>query len=147
MCDELALQAASQQSELIFETAVRPLTITGDKTQIAVALRALCVNALEALTTGGRVAVALEESSPLGDFVQITVSDNGPGIAPEMRRHIFGPFYSGREAGRGLGFGLTKCWRIVTLHGGQIDVESPAGSLTRFTILLPRDTGQSPPAS
>ena len=144
ICEELRPLAANQQTELIFETAVRPLTIMADKTQIAVALRALCANALEALVRGGCVSVALEESSPFGDFVQIAVSDNGPGIAAEARRPIFDPFYSGREAGRGLGFGLSKCWRIVTMHGGRIEVESQPNAVTRFMIALPREATPSP---
>jgi signal transduction histidine kinase len=72
-----------------------------------------------------------------GDVVQIVISDDGPGIAPELHSKIFDPFYSGREAGRGLGFGLSKCWRIVTLHGGWIDVSSQPGQGTTFTLGLP----------
>jgi C4-dicarboxylate-specific signal transduction histidine kinase len=50
---------------------------------------------------------------------------------------MFDPFYSGREAGRGLGFGLSKCWRIVTDHGGQVVVHCPAGGGAEVSILLP----------
>jgi C4-dicarboxylate-specific signal transduction histidine kinase len=50
---------------------------------------------------------------------------------------MFDPFYSGREAGRGLGFGLSKCWRIVTDHGGQVVVHSPAGGGSEISMLLP----------
>jgi hypothetical protein len=134
---ELAPQAATGNCELALEMPERPVVISADKTQIAVALRALCVNALEALVTGGNIVIKLAESLPVRDAVQITVSDDGPGISPEVRRHIFDPFFSGREAGRGLGFGLSKCWRIVGLHGGQIDVNSTPGSGARFTITLP----------
>ena len=56
----------------------------------------------------------------------LQIEDNGPGIPPEVRPHIFDPFYSGREAGRGLGFGLSKAWRIITLHGGSLSVDSAA---------------------
>ncbi len=101
ICEELRPLAANQQTELIFETAVRPLTIMADKTQIAVALRALCANALEALVRGGCVSVALEESSPFGDFVQIAVSDNGPGIAAEARRpHLRSVLFGARSRSR-----------------------------------------------
>jgi C4-dicarboxylate-specific signal transduction histidine kinase len=65
------------------------------------------------------------------------VTDDGPGIAPDVRPHIFDPFFSGREAGRGLGFGLSKAWRIVTEHGGQLTVESPAEPGARLSIELP----------
>jgi signal transduction histidine kinase len=69
--------------------------------------------------------------------VEIRVADNGPGILPEHRRHLFDPFYSSRQAGRGLGFGLSKCWRIVTNHGGRIEVQSEPGQGATFTIRLP----------
>ncbi len=57
---------------------------------------------------------------------------------PDERRHIFDPFFSARQAGRGLGMGLPKCWRIVTNHGGRIDVQSEPGQGAAFTITLPR---------
>ena len=59
--------------------------------------------------------------------LRISVRDDGPGITPEQRRHIFDPFYSARQAGRGLGLGLSKAWRIVAQHGGRIEVASQAG--------------------
>ena len=61
----------------------------------------------------------------------------GPGFSEEERQHLFDPFYSGREAGRGLGFGLSKCWRIVRNHGGRIDVQSDPGRGATFEITLP----------
>jgi len=67
------------------------------------------------------------------------VIDDGPGIDAEARRHLFDPYYSARQAGRGLGLGLSKCWRIIaTNHHGRIDVESQPGQRTVFTIKLPK---------
>ena len=67
--------------------------------------------------------------------VLVEVTDNGAGIAEEVRQHMFDPFYSGREAGRGLGFGLSKCWRIVGLHGGRVEVENlPDGARLRIEL-------------
>lgn len=140
--DELVPQARSTNTELILRLPAAPVTICADKTQIAVAVRAVCVNALEALTSGGRVDVELHEPTSLSNTAQLTISDTGPGIAEETRRHIFDPFYSGREAGRGLGFGLSKCWRIVTMHGGQVAVESSPGKGAQFTISLPKSNGR-----
>jgi signal transduction histidine kinase len=68
--------------------------------------------------------------------VWIQIHDDGPGLKPEERRHIFDPFYSARQAGRGLGLGLSKAWRIVTNHGGRIEVESLPGQGATFTIVL-----------
>jgi hypothetical protein len=144
---ELASGAAAQATQLIFETSVEAIRITADRTQLAVAVRALCVNALEALASGGHIELAVhrqtapttqsEKLRNVRETVQITISDSGPGIPPAARRHLFDPFFSGREAGRGLGLGLSKCWRIVTAHGGRIDVDSSPVGGARFTITLP----------
>jgi signal transduction histidine kinase len=76
-------------------------------------------------------------SPPLANNeVRIHVRDDGPGLKPEERRHAFDPFYSARQAGRGLGLGLSKAWRIVTNHGGRIEVQSQPGSGATFTIVL-----------
>lgn len=111
------------------------INIQADPVQMQVALRAVCDNAMNAMPNGGRLEITLRQDSP--SMVQIVVQDSGTGISPEVRRHLFDPFFSGRGAGRGLGTGLSKCWRIVTLHGGQIDVESEAGNGAKFTIALP----------
>jgi signal transduction histidine kinase len=144
---ELLPQAAAQETELVVNAVADEIRAQVDRAQLAVAVRALCANSLEALGHGGRVDVSLASLPPAaappanshtsGETVQIAVSDNGPGISAEMRRHIFDPFFSGREAGRGLGFGLPKCWRIVSLHGGRIDVDSTPGGGATFTISLP----------
>jgi signal transduction histidine kinase len=112
-----------------------PLLIEADPVQLGVAISALCKNSLEAIGRDGHIEIDLGTSD--GD-VQIRVSDTGPGITPEQRPHIFDPFYSARQAGRGLGMGLSKCWRIVTNHGGRITVQSEPGQGAQFVISLPR---------
>jgi len=107
--------------------------------QLTVALRSLCQNALEALGQGGRIEIAVDRE---GNQALIAVADDGPGILAEQRPHIFEPFYSARQAGRGLGMGLSKCWRIVTNHGGQIEVGNRAGTGTFFTIRLPLESAE-----
>jgi signal transduction histidine kinase len=112
--------------------------INGDETQLGVALHAVVKNATEAADEGGRVSIAIRRCEIVGSpWVEIVVGDDGPGVSAEVRRHMFDPFFSGREAGRGLGFGLSKCWRIVTDHGGQVVVHSPAGGGSEISILLP----------
>lgn len=70
------------------------------------------------------------------EWLELDLCNNGPELTPAERTHAFDPFYSGRDAGRGLGFGLTKCWRIVTGHGGRIGVHSTA-ERTVFRTLWP----------
>jgi signal transduction histidine kinase len=135
LLDDLGLQAAERAVSLSRSGDEGPLEIEADPAQLDVALRALCRNALEAIGHGGHVEISLRG---LSGQVEIGVTDNGPGILPDHRRHLFDPFYSSRQAGRGLGFGLSKCWRIVTNHGGRIEVESEPGQGATFTITLPR---------
>ncbi|NQT39388.1 MAG: HAMP domain-containing histidine kinase [Planctomycetes bacterium] len=113
-----------------------PLEARVDEVQLTVALKAICENAIESIGHTGKIDVSLD-----GDDreIRIAVTDDGKGIPDdEVRRHLFDPYYSGRQAGRGLGFGLSKAWRIVTNHGGRIDVESEPKKGATFTIVLPR---------
>ncbi len=111
------------------------VTVEADPVQMNVALRALCRNAAEAIGRAGRIEL---EVRPETDEVLLLVRDTGPGMSPEERRHIFDPFFSARQAGRGLGLGLSKAWRIVTNHGGRIDVKSAPNRGATFIIRLPR---------
>jgi signal transduction histidine kinase len=112
------------------------LEITADPVQLTVALKALVQNSLEALGSGGHVELELRASAA---EVEILVRDDGPGIPVEIRPHLFDPFYSARQAGRGLGLGLCKAWRIVANHGGRISLESPPGPGVLFSIILPHE--------
>ena len=135
---KLAPQAAGQETELQLTGEAGPVEIEADATQLAVAVSAMCVNSLEALGRGGHVEVRVGRNAAEGEIV---VSDDGPGIRPEERAHLFDPFYCARQAGRGLGLGLSKSWRIVTQHGGRIEVVSEPGHGATFTIRLPRSLG------
>ncbi len=145
---ELADEARLQGTELLCRSSLSQLTFQGDVTQLAAAIRAVCVNALEAIGAEGELEVTVEQSEAAGDgslpCARVAIRDTGPGLTPHVRRHMFDPFFSGREAGRGLGFGLSKCWRIVTLHAGRIDVTSQLRQGTTLVIELPMSHAASP---
>lgn len=104
--------------------------IWADKVQLCVVVSELLRNAIEASPDGGRIDLETKSgtTSDGRTWARLTIRDEGPGLSDESREHLFDPFYSGRQAGRGLGFGLSKCWRIVTNHGGRIDTsESDEG--------------------
>ena len=134
--EELTPAADEQATRLTFRNAESSKIVDGDREQIALAVREVVVNALEGLkrsTRRGEVDIALGSA---GDFAEIVVSDNGPGMDDRARRHMFDPFFSGYESGRGLGFGLTKSWQIVQSHGGVIVVDSQPQRGTTCTIRL-----------
>ncbi len=138
---ELAEEARLQGTQLRCTNRIDPLIVSADATQLAMAIRAVCVNALQALGAEGELELTVRPSGPAPDelhgWARIEIRDTGPGIPPRVRRHLFDPFFSGREAGRGLGLGLSKCWRVVTLHGGRIDVISQPRQGTTFVLHLP----------
>ncbi len=109
--------------------------IVCDGDQLQQALVALLMNAIEAMPTGGTLAV---NTSGTDDRVVLSVMDNGGGIAPEVLPNIFEPFYSTKEEQNGVGLGLAVTYGIVQRHGGKLEVESEIGRGTTFRIVLPR---------
>jgi len=96
-------------------------------------------NALKFTPQGGRVAVAAESENGI---IRFSVSDTGPGIAPEQLPHLFDRFWQGRSADqRGAGLGLAIARGIVEAHGGTLEVESRVGEGTRFSFALPTGSG------
>ena len=133
--------------------------IRGDATQLHQVLLNLAVNARDAMVRGGTLRlgagrVRLPEplitqsglTIPAGDYVGISVSDTGEGIAPEALEHIFEPFYTTKPRGAGTGLGLSTVLGIVRGHGGGLDVTSRPGRGTEFRVLLPAAAEDAPPA-
>jgi signal transduction histidine kinase len=120
-------------------------SLHADPQQLEQVLVNLYLNALDAMSEGGKLTVAatLEgESKREGDgkvgAVMISVTDTGFGIEEQDLPKIFQPFFSAKKK-RGLGLGLPICDRIIRNHGGRIDVESQPGQRTTFRIYLPLD--------
>jgi signal transduction histidine kinase len=109
-------------------TVPTDLTLNADPAQLAIVLSELLRNSRQALQPdGGTIQLRAEGHEGL---VLIEIEDHGVGFSEAERIHAFDPFFSGRQAGRGLGFGLPKCWQILRQHGGRIEIESEPGSPT-----------------
>lgn len=137
--DNLAERAG--QSGCTFQlTADEDVQVWADPGQLRVVLTELITNSINALPTGGpiRLEIQASDSSAGSCNALIRVADDGIGLSEIDRTHLFNPFYSGRQAGRGLGFGLPKCWRIVSNHRGRIEVESAEGGPTTFSVYWPK---------
>ncbi len=124
--------------------------IHADPGMMEQALMNLVVNSRDAMQKGGRLVietqlVQLDEREAQsdararpGEFVRLSVSDTGSGIAPEHLPHIFEPFYTTKEVGKGTGLGLATVFGIVEQHHGWIAVDSKMGAGTVFHLYFPR---------
>ena len=107
--------------------------VTGDQTGLEQVMVNLLMNARDAAADRIKIETAAEPTRP--GWIRIIVSDNGTGAPPEVIAHVFEPFYTTKEQGTGLGLWLSH--RVITDHGGTIEVHSEPGKGTKFIILLP----------
>jgi signal transduction histidine kinase len=113
----------------------------GDRGLLAQALLNLIVNAKEAMPEGGAVAVCAQLSpfsamnGQIHKAIEIRVSDEGAGISLENRERIFDPFFTTKTQGTGLGLAFTH--KIISAHGGSIEIASASEGGTRFSVFLP----------
>ncbi|HEX9883735.1 MAG TPA: HAMP domain-containing sensor histidine kinase [Desulfobaccales bacterium] len=98
----------------------------------------LFINAIQAMRDGGTLAVRARTENG-GQWLKVEVADTGVGIDPEDLPHIFEPFYTTKEVGRGTGLGLSVSYSIAQKHGGHIEVKSQKGAGSTFTVVLPVD--------
>jgi signal transduction histidine kinase len=125
-------QARAAGVEMHFEAPGAPAFIRGDADLLKQAILNLVTNALEAMKTGGclRLNVVV-----VGDTVIAELTDNGPGIPPEVRDKVFQLYFTTKERGSGIGLAMT--YRAVQLHNGTVDFTSELGRGTTFRLQFP----------
>lgn len=135
--------------ELKLDVAPDVPEVFGDATEISQVVMNLAVNSRDAMPDGGKLTIAArplrleaEHTYSLvtlqpGDYLAISVADNGTGIPSSIRDRIFDPFFTTKERGQGTGLGLSTSLGIVRSHGGAIDVRSAVGEGTTTTVILP----------
>ena len=108
--------------------------IFGKPMQLQQMIIHLALNALDAMPSGGILTL---EAGASEEEIHIQVRDTGCGIAEDVGRRIFEPYYTTKEPGQGTGMGLAVCYGIIQEHGGTIDFSSSLGEGTVFTVTLP----------
>lgn len=127
--------------------------VQGDIGQLDQVLMNLCVNARDAMPSGGTIRIATQVAAigadyaqvhpwaHEGDYVLLEISDTGHGMSREVQEHIFEPFYTTKESGKGTGLGLATVYGIVKQHHGFIHVYSELDKGTIFRVYLPVAVG------
>jgi two-component system NtrC family sensor kinase len=138
-------QAELQEVEIRCEIDADLPAITCDASQVQQLVLALCMNAIEAMPSGGVLTL---RARLMGEGeIELQVQDSGCGIEPDDLKHVFEPFYTTKEQGKGVGLGLAVVYGIVERHHGRIDVRSTPGSGTTFIVRLPRRQPTGPAAT
>ena len=113
----------------------------------------LLVNAAQAIETSGRIVIrtgtdaASGDTADAGAAVWVEIEDSGRGMAPEVQKRLFEPFYTTKPVGKGTGLGLSISFAIVARHHGRIEFRSEVGRGTTFRITLPIDASQADSAN
>jgi CheY-like chemotaxis protein len=141
--------------DLVWTPDPEPSFVKIDPSQLDQILANLCVNARDAVTEAGRIVISTEnvlfeekdcrdsaERRP-GEFVRLSVSDNGSGMDQSALANLFEPFFTTKEVGKGTGLGLATVYGIVKQNEGFIHVDSEPGRGTTFQVFLPRQPEES----
>jgi len=136
--------------DLVWNPGPELWAVKMDPSQVDQVLVNLCVNARDAIAGVGRITIETrnrifdkvgKNPNPgglLGEYVMLAVSDDGSGMSSEVMEHLFEPFYTTKEMGKGTGLGLATVYGIVKQNGGFVDVASEPGKGSTLKVFLPR---------
>ena len=119
-----------------------------DPTQIELVILNLAINARDAMPVGGSLTIRTEntqagdprrpEEPPAGDYVVVSVADNGSGMSEEVLARAFEPFFTTKDVGKGSGLGLSQVFGLAKQSGGGVSIETAIGQGTTIRVFLPR---------
>ena len=143
--DVLLDQLANDRVALSVQIAPSLWPVEVDTSELEVALLNIVINARDAMAEGGTIEIVAENQPGTpneGDQVRIAISDNGPGIPPEIVERIFEPFFTTKGAGHGTGLGLSQVYGFARASGGDVKVESKPGQGTTVALIIPRSLSE-----
>jgi signal transduction histidine kinase/ActR/RegA family two-component response regulator len=141
---------------LVAENGADGWLVRADRVQLENVVLNLAVNARDAVNGRGTITIATGAVTLLagaiggcapGDYVTLTVSDDGCGMSPEVAERVFEPFFTTKEAGKGTGLGLSQIFAFVRQHAGEIMIDTAPDRGTMVTLYLPRDVATAPAAA
>ncbi len=147
---KMLVRLIGEDIDLVWKPDTEIWSIKVDPSQIDQILANLCVNARDAIAGVGKITIGtrntvvdadyctLHPTIRPGEYVQLSVSDNGFGMDKEILEHIFEPFFTTKEVGKGTGLGLSTVYGIAKQNHGFVNVYSEPGKGTTFKIYLPR---------
>ncbi len=153
----LAKRTFPENIGITLETELPEFYINADPTRFQQVMMNLLLNARDAMPDGGfiriilsRLQVMKDTPTPIptlgiGNWISIQIHDTGRGIPSHILPHIFKPFFTTKSSKYGTGLGLAQVDKLITQHGGFIEVSSDVGSGTCFTLYLPDQTHSSTP--
>jgi signal transduction histidine kinase len=153
---DLISRSIGPHIQLDFQCNAATWTVRIDPPQLESALLNLCINSRDALPCGGRIRIALDNvtldcelASPLhlapGDYLCLSVEDNGSGMSDETRARAVDPFFTTKTLGRGTGLGLSMVYGFARQSGGQLHIESAPARGTQVSLFMPRHHAQPEP--
>ena len=130
--------------------------ILGDPTHLHQVLLNLCINARDAMPDGGTVTIDIANHAvapgdkgfgelPPGDYVAVTIADEGTGMSPEVLSRVTEPFFTTKDQGKGTGLGLSMVYGFMKQSGGALRLESEEGRGTTVTMLFPCENARADP--
>ena len=137
----LIRQSVTDDIVVEYDIPVGSHFVAVDPVQFDLSIINVVVNARDAMPNGGRIVIALKRADMPGNRgrtgLQISVTDNGAGIAPKDLPHVFEPFFTTKSVGKGTGLGLSQVYGFAKAQGGFVEIDSAPGRGARVMIYLP----------
>jgi signal transduction histidine kinase/CheY-like chemotaxis protein len=142
---EMLARSLRGDIEVRMELADDAWPVEIDAGEFELAMLNVCVNARDAMPSGGTITIAtcnvvkaIDEGGTPADFVELSIRDVGNGMPPEVLARVFEPFFTTKDVGKGSGLGLPQVYGFAQQSGGKLDIKSAVGTGTVVRLLLPR---------
>ena len=151
---QMLVRTLGPDIELTFRLDEGHAPVMSDRTQLELAVLNLAINARDAMRNGGRLTIStgvrsIGEGNPLldpGEYVELSVTDTGEGMPPEVIERAFDPFFTTKGVGEGTGLGLSQVYGVARQAGGAAQIASAPGLGTTVTLFLMRSSDPAHPA-